>query len=336
MITEPLVSVLFPVYKFNEYLYPAINSILSQSYKNFEFIIIDDSRDNLIEKVILEIRDSRIIRIEGGKNGLSSALNLGIENSSGEFIARMDADDISIQSRFEVQLNYIKKYNLDLCGSNIKLFGSVNQITVFPEFNDDIKFQFLVGCPIAHPTVFAKAELFKKYKYNEELLASEDYDLWCRMVNDGVKFGNVQNILLEYRMHETQASKINSSHKESVFRTANEFSKKYLIKQDYAKFSSLIFGLDTNYSTREVYELSILIKKIIDQKGINSNTMKRYINSLHVRIDDVSFKSVLLYLKVIKKFNFNANPIILLYLFIKCFIKVNPFNRRFSFIRKLF
>jgi hypothetical protein len=121
-----------------------------------------------------------------------------------------------------------------------------------------------------------------------------------------------------------------------VFRTAKDFSKKYLIEQDYIKFSSLNFGLDKNYSTREVYDLSILIKKLIDQNGINSNTLKRYINSLHVRIKDVSITSVLFYLKVIKKYNFNANPIILLYLFTNCFIKLNPFNRRFAFLRKLF
>lgn len=336
MITRPLISVLLPIHKFNDFIFPAINSILSQSYKNFELIIIDDSSENLVEKIISEISDTRIIHIKGNKKGISSALNLGIENTSGEFIARMDADDISVESRFETQLNYITKYNLDICGSNIKLFGAVNQNTIFPEANDDIKFHFLIGCPIAHPTVFAKADLYKKYKYNEELFASEDYDLWCRMAYEGVKFGNVQNILLEYRTHESQASKLNSSHKESVIRAAKGYSKKYLVEQDFIKFSSLNYGLDTNYSTKEVYDLSFLIKKIIDQKGVNSITLQRYINSLQIRIEDVSFKSIFLYFKILKKYNFNPNPIILLYLLINCLIKLNPFNNRFSFIRKLF
>jgi len=331
-----LISVILPCYKHDDYFSVAINSILVQTYSNLELIIIDDSHDDLIKNTIVNFNDKRIKYFKGNNKGISSALNIGIEKSSGMFIARMDADDISLKSRFETQLNYIIKYNLDICGSNIKLFGAVNQNNIFPEANDDIKFHFLIGCPIAHPTVFAKANLYKKYKYNEELFASEDYDLWCRMAYEGVKFGNVQNILLEYRTHESQASKLNSSHKESVIRAAKGYSKKYLAEQDYIEFSSLNYGLDTNYSTKEVYDLSFLIKKIIDQKGINSITLKRYINSLHIRIEDVSFKSIFLYLKTIKKYKFNPNPIILLYLLINCFIKLNPLNNRFSFIRKLF
>ena len=336
MISQPLISVLLPIYKFNKFINPAIDSILSQSYQNFELIIIDDSNDSLLEKVILDIDDERIIHVKGKKTGISSALNLGIENSSGLFIARMDADDISLKCRFETQLNYIKKNNLDICGSNIKLFGAVNQYTIFPEDNDDIKFHFLIGCPLAHPTVFAKAELFKKFKYNEEFLAGEDYEIWCRMATEGVKFGNVQHFLLEYRTHETQSSKTNTSHRESVSRTAHKYSKKYLNEHDFIKFSSLNYGLNSNYSTKEVYDLSFLIKNISNQASIKSNTLVRYINSLQIRITDVSFKTVKFYLIIIKKFNFNVNLIILFYLFLNCFITLNPSKRRFAFFRKLF
>jgi glycosyltransferase involved in cell wall biosynthesis len=336
MILHPLISVLLPIYKFDEYVLIAINSILDQTYSNFELIIIDDSHDDILKNAIIDFDDIRIKHIKGNNNGISSALNIGINISSGAYIARMDADDISVNNRFEEQYKYLVTNNLDLCGSNIQVFGSVEQNMIVPELDSDIKFYLLIGCPIAHPTLFAKSEVLKEYKYNEAIFAGEDYDLWSRMAFGGIKFGNIQKFLLKYRTHTNQATKTNTKQFENILRIANEYSKKYLLEQEYSKFSILNFGLSTHYSTLDVQEISFFLKNIIDFKKINPKIVKRYINSLQIRISDISFISIKSYFRIINIYNYKINLIILFYLIVNSYIPVKPQQKRFSLFRKLF
>ena len=113
------------VYNGEKYLAEAIKSILNQTYKNFEFIIVNDgSKDNSVEIIKNYMKkDNRIVLIDRENKGLPYSLNEGISIAKGQYIARMDADDISLSNRFEKQIKYMEENKIDVCGSYIKLFG---------------------------------------------------------------------------------------------------------------------------------------------------------------------------------------------------------------------
>ncbi len=164
----------------------AIESILNQTYKDFEFIIVDDGSSDNSLKIIKEYvkQDNRIKIIKNNVNiGLTKSLNRAIKYSNGEFIARQDADDISLPYRLETQLSYLKnnkKYAF--CGTNgfRKQNGQI-LINVFEL--DEIKKNLIVENCFIHPSIIIRKETLKKYGvYNEQYLYAQDYELWCRLI----------------------------------------------------------------------------------------------------------------------------------------------------------
>lgn len=208
-IGVPYVSVIMPVYNGGHYLQDAINSILSQTFSNFEFIIIDDaSTDNTID-IINAYKDDRIKLFVKQKNtGIVDSLNIGVEAARGKYIARMDADDISYKDRLQKQLNYIEEHpDVLVLGSRYKI-KDTNRISAgIPLGFDHVKLYTLTECPLAHPTAFINREVFSRYclKYNKEAVHAEDYDLWSRIIEIG-KIENLDEVLLEYRKHDKQVS----------------------------------------------------------------------------------------------------------------------------------
>jgi glycosyltransferase involved in cell wall biosynthesis len=141
MNNSPEISVVMPVYNSDKFLVEAIESILNQTFKNFEFLIIyDDSKDNsfsIIKK--FQEQDQRISLILGDKEGISGALNKGISLAKGKYIARMDSDDISISTRFEKQISHMQNLGLDICGGHSLLIdnkGTINGIGIMPRSHE--------------------------------------------------------------------------------------------------------------------------------------------------------------------------------------------------------
>ena len=207
-LEKPLVSVLMPVYNAEEYIEKSIESILNQTYKNFEFIIVDDfSSDNSV-KIICLFSDSRIRLITKNNNsGIAKTLNIGLENAKGKYIIRMDADDICHHNRIHKQVEFLEN-NEDyiLCGSNYKTIDE-NIIVKLPQNNESIKLGLLSNCCIAHPTVAIRFNVLKQYNihYDSIMEPAEDYDLWVSLASKG-KYYNLQEELLYYRVHEEQIS----------------------------------------------------------------------------------------------------------------------------------
>lgn len=199
-----LVSVIIPTINYS-FIEKSIKSILNQQGVDIEVIIVDDSLDNKIIQVISDINDCRIKYFKGKHQGIAAALNFGIEHASGNYIARMDDDDVAVDNRFYKQINYLLENNLDICGSNIRIIDT-NKIIVYPEYHQQISFSLNFYCSIAHPTVLAKASFFKENKYNINDFYEEDYKLWIK-TKDKYLFGNIQEPLLHYRIHSNQASK---------------------------------------------------------------------------------------------------------------------------------
>ncbi len=206
--SHPVISVLMPVYNVQNYIVAAIDSVLNQTFTNFELIIIDDaSTDDSIE-IIKTFKDARITIITKSRNtGYTESLNLGLSLASGKYIARMDGDDICALNRFERQVEFMES-NTDVavCGTWYKT-SDTNKIIRHPKSHEEIKIGLLSGCIIAHPTVFIRSSFLRENQlsYNPAMEPAEDYDLWSRVCLIG-KLANMEEVLLTYRVHEHQVS----------------------------------------------------------------------------------------------------------------------------------
>lgn len=210
---NPKISVILPVFNAEKTIAESIESILNQTYKDFELIIINDGSSDKSESIILSFQDERINYFINEKNkGLIFTLNRGIDLANGEYIARMDADDIAYLTRFEKQIKVMEE-NSDLivCGTQINSFGEKKNNKfkfVAKENSKEIKLRLVLESALAHPTVFIRRSILidNNIRYNKDYLHTEDYKLWTDLSTYG-NFYNIQEPLLNYRVSETQVSK---------------------------------------------------------------------------------------------------------------------------------
>lgn len=200
-----------------EYLREAIESVLNQTYNNFEFIIIDDcSTDNSLE-IIKTYTDERIVILKNDENlGITKSLNRGLKIAKGEFVARMDADDICLSERFEKQVEYLReKPEVVVCGTGVELFGdgadSYKEKMVcktIPQ-KEDFQIRLLFGnhTNIIHPTAMFrhKSLIENSIKYDERYIYAQDYRMWVSCSRVG-ECANLPDILFKYRMHNKAVS----------------------------------------------------------------------------------------------------------------------------------
>lgn len=196
------------------WLSKSIDSILKQSYHDFEFIIINDNpSQEEIKSFLTSISeiDKRIIIIENPKNiGLAASLNKGIEIARGNYIARMDADDISLPTRFMKQINFLEKNpNIGICGSFVRTINEKDirkKKLTLQQSNIDLKNAILFFCPFVHPSVMIRRELLIENKYDTNCRVAQDWDLW-KTLSTKTDFANIPEVLLLYRIHSNQAPK---------------------------------------------------------------------------------------------------------------------------------
>lgn len=208
----PIVSVVMPVYNGKKYLGQALDSILRQSFDDFELIVINDgSTDDSGEILSAYARkDGRIVVIEQPNLGIVSALNQGIELARGKYIARMDADDIAMPDRFAAQFAFMQiNKNVVVCGTNYVRFGNSSGEIRTAESDDACRCILTIESCFAHPTVMMRSEIIKAHglKYRAESEFSEDYRLWSELSEFG-EFRNIQRPLLNYRVHGGQTSEM--------------------------------------------------------------------------------------------------------------------------------
>ncbi len=201
------VSVIMPVYNAETYLSEAIESILQQTYQDFEFIIVNDGSTDKSESIILEYqqRDPRIIYYSQHNQGVAPTLNFALANASGEFIARMDADDISLPHRFEKQLEFLQSNpSIGLCGTGIEYIGEKSGIRVYPVEHDELAYNLLFQTSFCHPAVMLRRSLLMQNDLQyRNMYTAEDYDLWRRIVKIA-QVANLPDILFKYRIDKTQ------------------------------------------------------------------------------------------------------------------------------------
>ncbi len=201
------ISVIMPAYNAEQYIGEAIDSILCQSFRDFELIILNDSSKDGTEGVILSYDDPRIVYVKNEENlGVARTLNRGLALAKGQYIARMDADDISLPERFQKQAQYLDSHpDCVVCGSSVEKFGAAKGVCAFPETDEKIRTAMLLSNPVAHPSVMLRAQILRQHGlvYEEAFEKVEDYRLWIRLADKG-GFYNFQTPLLRYRIHPQQ------------------------------------------------------------------------------------------------------------------------------------
>lgn len=207
----PLISVLLPVYNVERYISQCLQSILNQTIKDFEVLIIDDcSTDNTLGIIAL-IPDSRIKIVKKTHNkGLIDSLNLGIHLATGRYIARMDGDDISATDRFAKQLKIlVNDSSIKACGCWLQMFGSSDAIIRHKQYHNEIMVEMLELCSMSLGSVMFEKQWASKYPFYVSKKHYEDYDFWSRSAWDG-KLYNIQEVLYFYRAHENQVSNLHN------------------------------------------------------------------------------------------------------------------------------
>ena len=267
------VSVVMPVYNGEKYLKEAIDSILNQTYTDFEFIIINDCSEDNTEKIILEYKDERIVYLKNEFNmGISRTLNRGIEISKGEYIARMDADDISLPNRFEKQVAYMDEFKMvGVLGTGIIIFGEgIEEIPYsFASDMQQAKADLFFNSSLAHPTVMIRKKvlLVNNLAYEEEYEGLEDFVLWWRIC----KFAEVNSLeekLLYYRKHLSQVTKTRSK---EFYRKYNRFIKERLSvfsidlnDNEYKLLEKYCNGKQELFTYTETITYIKMLKKLLD------------------------------------------------------------------------
>ena len=219
----PKISVIMPAYNAEKYINEAVDSILGQSFGDFEFIIINDFSKDATEEIILSYQDNRIVYVKNERNmGVAATLNRGLDLAKGEYIARMDADDISKANRLEVQLAYMEKHpECGICGSNLLLFGQgkTDELFCFAKSDREIRADMLFNSSFAHPSVMLRRSVLEEnsLRYDCSFERVEDYELWSRMLTV-CKGHNIQEPLLRYRFHASQVTQAHRPEQVRVLR----------------------------------------------------------------------------------------------------------------------
>lgn len=218
-MTQPLISVIMSAYNESiDELDNSVKSILNQTYSNIEFIIVNDNPNNsILSEYIDTISDDRVVILKNVDNiGLVASLNKALSSAKGEYIARMDADDISTINRLERQLQYLERNNLDMIGGDLQLINVRGEIIQermhFPTSEKRIRKCILWGNCISHPTWFVRREIYNNLGGYKNAPNCEDYEFLLRVLStDKYRVGNMPDICLKYRIRENGISKSKSA-----------------------------------------------------------------------------------------------------------------------------
>lgn len=279
------------VYNGQNYLDDAIQSILTQTYKDFEFIIINDGSTDKSLEIIKKYQmfDERIILISRENKGLIASLNEGIEHSRGKYIARMDADDISLPTRFEEQIKFMEKNeHIGVCGTAIIGFSEHTQEKVWTlnTANTTLKTELLFSSCFAHPSIFIRKKVIDQYNllYDSNFPHAEDFELWTRIA-DYTDFANISTPLLKYRILQSSATRQADQDHNQRFEIIKKIFIKYLDQlgiQNSEEENRLHFTLSVT-SRIQTNRINFTALENYFQKLVQANEVKKLFNSTELK-----------------------------------------------------
>jgi len=284
------ISVIMPVYNGEKYLKEAIDSILHQTFDDFELIVINDCSSDSTEEIIQSYDDCRIRYIKNEKNsGVAATLNRGLDIAEGEYIARMDADDISLPQRFEKQAEFLDQNpDVAVCGAEVELFGDVENSDTYTVFGkDETKINLLFSSCLCHPAVMMRSSVMKNYRYDKTYDKFEDYEMWTRVMLKH-NIDNVHGVLFKYRIHKSQVTQNYTEELMERYRAIKENMLKNLgvtyKKDEFDAFYSFSRGIID-------YNLNLLSLAQMFENIILSNNNTNFFN--HKKLANC-FKSILI------------------------------------------
>jgi len=264
-IVKPKISVVMPFYNAANFLDESISSILKQTFKDFELILINDASTDHSDKIVSNyLSDPRIIYVKNETNqGIVKNLNKGINIAKAEIIARMDGDDISLPKRFSKQYEFLKNHpDISVVGSFVKIIDSESKIIdqrTKPTNPAEISKKIISYSPLVHPsTMFRKRDVLEVGLYREEYIYVEDIDLWYRLIFSGKEISNIDDFLLHYRYHQGSTAhnaKANAVRAYKLRRqTIKDFDLKIGLKNYILIYSQFLVGVLFSGRTRQAIE----------------------------------------------------------------------------------
>lgn len=251
MKNKPTISVVMSVYNGERYLREAIDSILGQTFEDFEFIIINDASTDGSDGIIKKYDDPRIVLVYNEKNrGLTKSLNIGLEKACGKYIARMDADDVSLPQRFTRQVDFLNDYQDHIAVGTfahiIDAQGEFYREMPMPVTHEDVLIWLLQNCSIVHGSVMFRNG--QDIRYDEEYVAAQDYELWVRLLGEGKMIANVPEVLYLWRNHASSVTSARFEMQSDLSRITADRHLNHIIRlkrYDYLLVASLLgIGLD--------------------------------------------------------------------------------------------
>jgi len=236
MSTTPRISVLMPAFNAENHIAHAIESILHQTFTDFELRIFNDGSSDSTGECIRQFQDPRIFVIDVEQNqGLVVARNQLVAAARGYYIAFLDADDIAVPNRLELQIAFLESGLADICGgAHDSLYEASGKIKRSKErYTDaDIRALMTVCSPLCNPAVMGKAEAFKNHPYSAGKDFAEDYSLWTELALAGYRFANLKQKLITYRIHSSQTSQVQNVATNVIF---NQSRKNYITSLGLSK-----------------------------------------------------------------------------------------------------
>lgn len=295
---EPKVSIVMSTLNTPEkFLEESINSILNQTFNNFEFIIIIDGGQDY--EIIKKFNDERIKIIKHNTSiGLTKSLNEGIKISKGKYIARMDSDDISLQDRIMKQVEYMEKNNdIDITSMYYERFGDINKKVreVFYKPNE-LKCKLLFTNVIAHPAVMIRKSFLEenKIEYNEEFIYSQDFELWTRACKKG-NIAIIPEFGLRYRIHNKQISteKYNIQ-TELFYKILKRNLEELEIGKENIKYILMLNGREKISNKKELKNFIKLVIKQNENKQIYDKKELKKVLKIYYNIACIKSKKIFL------------------------------------------
>lgn len=301
------ISVLMSVFNADQYLRMAIESILNQTFSDFEFIIINDGSTDNTANILASYNDPRIVTATNEVNiGLTKSLNKGLDLAQGEYIARMDADDISMPNRLGKQVAFMDTHpEIGVCGSWARAFGDRDGLHMLPDDNNSIKCRMLFQNSLVHSSVIIRKSIIEKYNlaYDEQYSKAQDYALWLTCLQH-TRLANIPDTLVGLRFHKNQTSILSiddqdmvaqsvrqklinklgihpSNHELSVHETLiqHEFSEDTIFFENAISWLNKLHSANNNIKIYPEPEFSILLTSIL-QNICNCTTHLGFISWL--------------------------------------------------------
>jgi glycosyltransferase involved in cell wall biosynthesis len=208
-LTQPAVTVLMPLYNGEQYLREAIESILGQTFSEFELLVLDDGSTDAGPRIVKGYRDPRIRLLSNDANlGIAATLNRGIRLANGRYIARMDCDDVSLPDRLRRQFDFMEgNPPVGVCGSRVRRIGAKKGIWKVKAGDAAIRSRLLFENAMAHPSVMIRKSVLeeKSLRYDPSLRCAQDYAFWVEIARHS-RLANLEQVLVLYRVHAAQIS----------------------------------------------------------------------------------------------------------------------------------